>query len=251
MDIQFRICQDCNGVLTITDETSYPNSEEFFRDFKYEDTLTINIVTLEEVDNPQLVAVTYSTHTTQLDEISIPLSKDGLYNITHLIVPTLEWYKKQREQKFNKLSKFKEIFISDGKNLYQVIDGQYEMVDPLSLITQVNLDATTIHKKQEITFLTCFLWKCYINLALEALNELISKSNGNKIQKCGNEDKDIIFKRDFVWSTIQVINYLIDACKLEEAQKILEEVVSCNGFCFSNSQSSLRVNNKQSCGCHQ
>ena len=251
MDIQFNTCQDCNGVLTITDTTVYSNAPGHIKDFSYKDTITIDIVTLEEVDNPQLVAVVFTTHTTELSEASISLEKDGLYNITHLIVPTLDWYKEQKAQKFNNFYKFNRIIISDGKNLYEVLDNKFVEIDPLDFITKVDLDKTTITKKQEVTFTTCFLYNCYINLAQEALRDLISKNNGNKIQKCGMEDQSIIYKRDFVWATINVINYLIEECKLEEAQKLLERVVKCNGFCFSANKTKITVNNKVSCNCHK
>ena len=45
--------------------------------------------------------------------------------------------------------------------------------------------------------------------------------------------KDLIYRRDFIWATINVLNYLIDACQFEEAEKILEEVQRCNGMCYN------------------
>jgi hypothetical protein len=59
-------------------------------------------------------------------------------------------------------------------------------------------------------------------LAKEILQDLIkSNNNSGRIFNCGYENeelKDKIYRRDFVWATINIINYLVDRCKLEEAQ---------------------------------
>ena len=43
-----------------------------------------------------------------------------------------------------------------------------------------------------------------------------------------------MYKRDLVWATLNVINYLIEDGLFEEAQKILEEIQSCNGICYND-----------------
>jgi len=51
-------------------------------------------------------------------------------------------------------------------------------------------------------------------------SELSSKTLLDLV-KCGNADeqlKDYMFRRDFVWATINVINYLVKDKKLEEAE---------------------------------
>jgi len=47
-----------------------------------------------------------------------------------------------------------------------------------------------------------------------------------------NEIQDLIYRRDLIWITINVINYLTQDCLLEEAQQILELIQGCNGICF-------------------
>lgn len=249
MNIDFNVCQNCDGVLTITDKSLYEESL-YFRDFSYEDTVTINIITSEHSEDPELVGITYTTHDLMLDEASVSIEKDGLYNVTHIIVPSLQWYNTQKELKFNNLSKYKLLIISDGKNLYQVIDDKFIPYQETELLSNINLEDSTIHKKQKLVFLTCFLWKCYINLALEAFRELIKNNQGNKVFKCGQEDELIVFKRDIVWSTIKVIEYLTEDCKFEEAQKILNRIMVCNGFCFSNSPEDIALRKAIGCGCH-
>ena len=259
MKVDFTVTQNCDCNLTITGESEYPE-EEAYQQFKYEDTITINIITLEKVDGPQFVATTYSEHIGYLDESSIQLKEDGLYNITQLIVPSLKWYQRERANKRNNFFRYDTIIVSDGKNLYKVSETKTELLDTLDFITEINTQGTTVSKNQKIIFSTCFLWKCYISLANDALKRLLNNNRSKgKVRKCGNEDdesKDIIYRRDFVWVTINVLNYLTDECKFEEAQQILEEVMFCNGFCYSQDITSNYFNNgktismKTSCGCH-
>lgn len=261
MEVDFRVEQACNADLVITGESKYPQ-EESYKNFLYKESVTINIVTKEDTENFKLVAITYNTHSGELDESHIPIDKDGLYNITQLVVPSLDWYEREKNKNLNNFFRYEVIYVSDGKNLYKVTESEYKIIDPLDFITKVDLSNTTISKKQKLVFLTCFLWKCYISLAEEVLQQLIkeNKSSG-KISKCGNENediKDLIYRRDFVWATINILNYLADQCKFEEAQKILDKIQSCNGFCnqdtyysntyFSNSDI---IYKRSTCGCNR
>jgi len=65
--------------------------------------------------------------------------------------------------------------------------------------------------------------------------------------------KNYIFRRDFVWITLNVINYLIEDKKLEEAEEILEEVQSCRGFCYGieSIPKSLSTKKSSTCGCNR
>lgn len=54
-----------------------------------------------------------------------------------------------------------------------------------------------------------------------------SKKTLMDLINCGDVDeelKDLIYRRNFVWATINVINYLVEDKKLEEAEEILEEI---------------------------
>jgi hypothetical protein len=42
--------------------------------------------------------------------------------------------------------------------------------------------------------------------------------------KLSDQLEDYVYRRDFVWATINVINYLVEDKKLEEAEEILEEI---------------------------
>ena len=42
--------------------------------------------------------------------------------------------------------------------------------------------------------------------------------------KLSDQLEDYVYRCDFVWATINVINYLVEDKKLEEAEEILEEI---------------------------
>jgi hypothetical protein len=114
------IRQLCDGELIITDTSDYSNIP-----FSYEDTITINVLVLEKKNNPSLTAITFNTHTiSELDEVHLKLGEDGLYNLIHVIVPTYDWY--IRNKSLGTLSKYKQIFVSDGKNLLKITEEGVE-----------------------------------------------------------------------------------------------------------------------------
>ena len=253
----FKLQQYCDGQLIITDTTDYSNIP-----FSYDDTVTVNVLVLEKKDNPSLTAITFNTHTvSNLDEVHIQLGEDGLYNLIHIVVPTYEWY--IRNKQLGTLSKYKQIFISDGKNLLKVTNKGLEIFDPIELVANYDIYQTTIYGCQDFFFSTCFLWKCYINLCYMILNYNNPYKNSefeNKtlldLVKCGDvseELKDYIFRRNFVWATINVINYLIEDKKLEKAEEILEEIQSCRGLCFDTKimKESSEARKPSTCGCNR
>jgi pentatricopeptide repeat protein len=86
-------------------------------------------------------------------------------------------------------------------------------------------------------------------------SELSSKTLLDLV-KCGDADeqlKDYMFRRDFVWATINVINYLVKDKKLEEAEEILEDIQSCRGFCYGTElvPNSSRTKKSSTCGCNR
>lgn len=149
------------------------------------------------------------------------LPNDGKYIVYHIILPTIEWINKFKPQDL--YSKYSFVYFYQDGAIKKTNDGEtYTDVQYQELI-QRNPVGTTIIKASKVDFSTCFLWKCFINYC-----KIIFKQNKNK---CIVKDSDLIFKRDFVWMTINVIKYYIDLGQMEEAQRILEEVIYCNGFC--------------------
>ena len=253
-NIMFKIKQSCNCNLVITDTSNcyYDNSSEEFMKFTYEDTITLDIVTLERTDGPRLLAVVYTTHEKgkNLNEVNLPLGNDGLVNINHIIIPTVSWYNKQKNKEHNTLNKYKNIYVSDGKRLYKLENKHLNEIDPINLIINDWFDETTIFKSQQFLFLTCYLTKCYVNLCNQVIKELAKNKNaknGHYSGECSNvnnEAKDLIYNKDLVYITLNVINYLTQDCLFEEAEQILENIQSCKGICYNNNELLLNESSK-------
>lgn len=238
----FKVEQFCDCTIRITDNTHclYEDNSNSPYIFGYKDTITLDIVVLNKVDGPQLGAIIYTTHDRgNLNEVYLPLGEDGYYTIYHIILPTVDWFNKQNNQQYNNFKKYKDIYVSNGKNIYLLQNGQLELFNPIEFITNINLKRSTAVKFEQQFFFTCYLWKCYIYLCKQLLNSLSEKTTimGNHSLKKNKDlsglSKDLIYRRDFIWATINVLNYLIDACQFEEAEKILEEVQRCNGMCYN------------------
>lgn len=80
-------------------------------------------------------------------------------------------------------------------------------------------------------------------------NEILNMN----LLKCKSKNADLdnlIFKRDFVWMTINVIKYSVSLGQYAEAQRILEQVNTCNGFCDSINNKYKTLNRSSGCGCN-
>lgn len=230
MDQMFKIKQECGCELIITDTSHCLN----------QDTIIVDIVTLDKISGTELIAIVFTTHDKHknLNEVKLPLGNDGFIHITHLLVPTIHWYNEQLSKPHNKLCNYKNIYLADQKNIYVINNNKLDIIDPLELIGQNQLKNTTIIKSQESIFLTCYLTKCYINLCHQVIKSLYSNNkskNGHCAGECDNVDyntEDIIYKRDLLWITLNVIRYLIEDNLFEEAEQILEDFQNCRGICY-------------------
>ena len=81
--------------------------------FDYKDTMTIDIITIDKVSDSELAAIVFTSHDLDVAEVQLPLGGDGAYNITHLILPTIEWYKNELTKEHSKLYKYQDIYVTD------------------------------------------------------------------------------------------------------------------------------------------
>lgn len=239
--------------IQIVDQTEYP-AQSTIDSYSFEDSISLNILlsnSLKEqkiIDKEILVHKDYCNKQftvdgdtfTSKDISEFQLSNDGKFTAMHIILPTKEWVDKFTKEEL--LAKYPYLFYYDN-GIHKSLNGGLtsEIVDS-ELLLQINTTGTNLFKCKRSTFSICFLFRCYINYCKRVLDQQISK--------CINKDKDLLFKRDFVWMTINVIKYYIELGQLDEAQRLLEETMSCNGFCKSNMVNySLTNNTVSGCGC--
>lgn len=150
------------------------------------------------------------------DQVICNFHLDGNYNICRIDVP---------------LNKANPYYYKDGKFYKNLIEVE------IREIVQVNPEISKLNFNYDNYFCKCHLWNCYINICQEIFNQRASF-------KCDSPDIDkfLIYKRDLLNSTLNVIDYLVSLEQYSEAERLLERVKGCNGLCND------MINNK-SCGC--
>lgn len=137
--------------------------------------------------------------------IVFPTLSDGFYTLITLLVP---------------LDESLPYYYKDGKF--------YKNVQEVSIqeIIEVNSEYSKITPIYDYYFQVCRLKKCYIKACQEIFNKTASIRCSNK-----NVDSFLIYKRDLIWSALNVIKYMTEFDQFEEAERLLEEITNCNGIC--------------------
>lgn len=151
------------------------------------------------------------------DEVKFKYKGDGQYTICKLVVP---------------LDASQPYYFEDDKFYHN-----YKEVSLKELIN-VNPEVSKITPEYIYYFSTCQLRKCFINICQEIFKMQTSICNKP------STDGTLTYKRDLIWSALSVIEYLIDMCQMEEAQRLLKEITGCNGLCPQS-----EIINNSGCGC--
>lgn len=147
-------------------------------------------------------------------EVKFNTKKDGFYTIITLLIPV-------------------------DKNSYYYYKDQkfYRNQEEVSIeeIINTNPKLSNIYPNYDYYFLLARLKNCYINACKKIFESSV---------KClKNENKDLIYNRDLIWSSLNVLEYMVEFEQYEEAQRLLEELTGCNGIC--------QEEETKHCGCHE
>ena len=225
--------------------TSYPNSfiEEIdgisTLKYKYSKTVTLNTILKVNINEAILQDVLIHTHEDNIDVCNFHVDEDGYYVINHFVLPTKEWYDSYLQSQDQELKDFiKEgiYFIQDNK-LKKVVNNEIQDAEVKELLER-NYEGTNIlHCKIDV-FFNGNLQQCFINYCKKLYDSLLNTC------KPSNYDSDI-YARDFIWMTLNIIDYLVGFKQFLEAERIIEQFKSCGGFC----QNTDTHKNYSSCGC--
>lgn len=264
MEFDINIQTGLNGNITIEDY-SREYSQYFPEDqvvqekgrYKYSESKTLNVIMkvnsgkiiLEDVllhDHDQLVEdpINPDQQIYDLEKTDFTVKKDGYYNINHIVLPTKEWYiKTYSEQDDEYRRAFEVIYIIDSDNkLYKCVDDEF-VECTIKEIIERNHEGTTIEKCIIEVFYTGFLQMCYINYC----RKLFAALTKNCDYKCVPQDvKELTYIRDFLWMTLNTIDYQISFKQYMEAQRVLEMTNYCGGFCQNQE---LHAGPNTGCGC--
>lgn len=211
------------------------------------DIVFLDFVTYNKIDEPNTESFIYPVNS--LDDyrtysLDYKSKKDGWYTISHIVIPKLSWFTSINKQ-----------YITDGTYyLYDNTTASFtkaikneslisyeENIDPY--LIYVALENPTVIGVEEEIFIIGRLEKCFED-------KIKSIIYGNLYTKCQTtKNRDTIFRdRDVIWMTLEILKYLIRYCKYSEAERILEMVDSCNGFCNGNKFKD-RYNFNKGCNC--
>lgn len=217
-----------------------------------------------------------SGNTQRLTDSQFPLFKDGMYNYYKFMIPKLQYLfveyddpknkniyytgLKDAGQLYSGIHIAKQQFYYKG-HLYQYndtsdieFDTPLCIEDALSKYSQNIIDNSTIIDYKDLqnileadllgdqvlyckknTFTICNLIKCFVSLQKQVIKNELSYS-------CMRTE-DVSKQRDFLLSTIYVLDYLKDINNFAEAQRIIDSVTECTTLCSN-------ISNDCNCGCN-
>lgn len=180
------------------------------------------------------------------------LDLDGTYAYYKLVIPTLEHFK-EVDNKYSKL--YEELFFYNKKlyksnlpntedtyDLSTVLKNSEEIHNYIEAynIVQNGGGSQTFYCPKEMLFSVCKLQRCLVSLQ-ERL--LLSNNHTCSYDKC-NTDETLRNQRDFLLSALYVFDYLKDIRNFTEAQRLLDNLSTCNSICTD------KLNDfNNSCGC--
>lgn len=182
------------------------------------------------------------------------LSKDGTYSYYKLVIPKIEHFEVEDEEGLYSHLK-DELFFYD-KKLYKTnisnYDEKFTLSELLSKSEQIEnyieayqyvqdgFASQTLYCPKEMVFSVCKLQKCLLNLQRKMI--FINRDTCN-YDEC-KTDKSLRNQRDFIFGAMYVFDYLKDTHNFTEAQRILDNLSSCNLLCDDKF-----IDTGNSCGC--
>ena len=264
MEFDIDIHTGLNGKITVEDYSQeykqyFPEdqTDQEYGRYKYSESKTLNIIMKVNSNNVTLVDVLLHDHDQLEEDPTTPgkylygvertdftVKRDGYYNINHIVLPTMTWYTNTYlKQSDDYRAGFEFVYIiNDDNKLYKLIDGEFVECTIKEIVSR-NHEGTTIEKCIIDVFYTGFLQRCYINYCRKLFQKLTKGCN----YTCTPEDtKELTYARDFLWMTLNVIDYQISFKQYMEAQRVLEMTNYCGGFCQNQE---LNAGPSTGCGC--
>lgn len=223
-----------DGILHVFDRTYYDGWENDLKDHVMIEYLLNDADDVVDYDiRPILISRDYLT---EKFETSYKLPNDGIFKYRKLIIPTLNHFfdgdvylTKDKYFYYNRNIYFSNTDITDLSSVKDL-----ERVTNLILLWN-NKDSQKFFWFEENLFSICNLENCLLSLQKEVIENCYYK-------KC-TSDLDLKFKRDFILDSVFVLKHLIAMHNYQEAQRILNNLLSCDSTLCGN------TNKLGGCGC--
>ena len=252
MEAKFSICKKGTCGIQVSglerDSEWYLEQEQVsFRDYTFEQTVTINaVIAIASDESETLESYSLVPHT-DIDIDDITLEKDGLKRVEHILIPTQEWlnYVIQMDPLSLDLYSNGVYFIGEEDKFYKYYLGQFTEVT-INEILEINQTNTTLIKTSLHTFELCHLEECFFKLCMYLLENMpcTDPCFNEKMKGFAGE----ILNRDIIWMVLNAIKYCIEQQQFFRAQKLLERVETCWGIC--RDLDNINSTQYKGCGCH-
>lgn len=264
---------DANCSISVLDGIKYNNlkiekdtEDGEWKQLERTNFVSIYIAQLNTSKESKIIFYKAEENTEDTPEITIPSIEDGYISLYHIVIPwydDIDWdhdpsYYRFREHHFYYLDGvfykivkkripagpggLKTVYVEEERSEEDLIQEILTIIENQDTEAYKDLFESYINKitEQYPIFSICHLRKCYKNICQTIFNSRI-------FDKCfkAKVNSDLIFRRDLVWATINVIQYLVDSEQFAEAQLVLERINECPGLCTEQEKES----GKKGCGC--
>lgn len=239
MESIFKICKtDAFGIEISANEDQYllEGAEISFRNYEYLQSVSLNVVHKITYDGNYDLKEVSIIHHVGCDLSRYTFEDDGLYEISHLIIPTKEYIERLNLEQKNEYSILYYYDLEKGK-FYKLSDKSEE-VNVLEII-EIDSDSTTVVKDSMKIFCLSYLQACLYNINKRLINDINTKCLGKV-----NYDKETVISRDLILMSVNIINYLLERESYFEALRILESITQCGNLCGK-----LNIKKENGCGC--
>lgn len=247
LNININIDEYCN--ILITDNSIYQDENDININpskLKFLDTVSIVTIIHQDTREDKLKYYYIDKHNSRF--FKVPITFDGVFVIQFVVVPTIEWYNKSLKSvsKEDLIQAFGgKLSIWDGQQILEITVNSKESVPILEFIEDTGYSSLSVNRYKEKLLSTSKLRKCYVNLCQKIFND----KNFSSCQSKNKVDNELIYKRDLIWMTINVITYLWQLGNSDlEIASLLKQVNKCNGLCSPYPDDSIIINNN-GCGC--
>lgn len=254
MEVCFDICTTERCKVYVKDTTVSDTSKGYIPEssesvakgrFKYSDTALVSIIFLERYNktDQKVVNTVYNAHDVETKNVGspIPITFDGVFTIYNFVIPTEDWFARMLIEHPDLLLVYDVVYTVDAENkhIYKYVkhedvqsegltidDFDKEAVDSEEIIER-NTEGTTLSVACDTLVSICYLLHCYLSLC----QQIFENQGFSQCFSRNNVDYQLIYKRDMVWMALNVIRYLAEFNRLQEAQRIIENIGGCNGLC--------------------
>lgn len=242
--IDFQVIVDQSKV-----HSSYNTDFVADNDNIYEEYVSVEYLQHKHIFDPSSVIVKTND---ALSASVLPLMNDGTYSYHRFIIPMFEFllidtdkFDAEGNMLYNTVCISNQLFYYDGDFYYcdkddLVVDTYMTkssfirsyINDIINTSIKVSIDELekyidTSYQSyfcKKILFSICNLTKCFVSLQKDL------------IKKCGTCTTSDTTNRDFILSTIFVLDYLKDTNNFKEAQRILDNITECGNFCSTGNK---------------